>query len=62
MEEGLGHGIVAPVGELSQEEEGELGLQSLGLQRKSVRIWSQRTPVPPFSVRSLELEMLKGER
>ncbi len=29
MEEGLGPGIVAVVGELSQEEEGELGLQSL---------------------------------
>ncbi len=29
MEEGLGPGVVAVVGELSQEEEGELGLQSL---------------------------------
>ncbi len=29
MEEGLGPGIVAAVGELSQEEEGELGLQAL---------------------------------
>ncbi len=29
MEQGLGPGVVAVVGELSQEEEGELGLQSL---------------------------------
>ncbi len=29
MEEGLGPGVVAVVGELSQGEEGELGLQSL---------------------------------
>ncbi len=29
MEEGLGPGVVAAVGELSQEEAGELSLQSL---------------------------------
>ncbi len=29
MEEGLGSGVVAAVGELSQEEKGELGLLSL---------------------------------
>ncbi len=29
MEEGLGPGVVAAVGELSQEEAGELNLQSL---------------------------------
>ncbi len=52
-EEGLGPGIVAAVGELSQEEEGELGLQSLvvggpavflfisgGLKQRSGRVWS----------------------
>ncbi len=73
MEEGLGPGVVAVVEELSQEEEGELGLQSLvvvgptvfllisgGFQRKSGRVWSQHTPVPPFSVRSLEVEMLES--
>ncbi len=68
MEEGLGPGVVAAVGELSQEE-GELGLQSLvvvffffisgGLQQKSGRFWSQHTSVPLFSVRSLEVEMLE---
>ncbi len=30
-----------------------------GLQQKSGRVWSQHTPVPPFSVRSLEVEMLE---
>ncbi len=72
MEDGLGPGVVAAVGELSREEEGELGLLSLvvvglavfllisgGLQRKSGRVWSQHTPVPPFSVRSLGVEMLE---
>ncbi len=72
MEDGFGPGVVAAVGELSQEEEGELGLLSLvvvgldvfllisgGLQRKSGRVWSQHTPVPPFSVRSLGVEMMK---
>ncbi len=29
MEEDLGPGVVAAVGELSQEKDGELGLQSL---------------------------------
>ncbi len=29
MEEGLGPGVVAAAGELSQEEEGELGPQAL---------------------------------
>ncbi len=55
-EEGLGPGVVAAVGELSQEEEGELGLQFLvvrgpavflmiswGLKRRSGRVWSQQT-------------------
>ena len=31
----------------------------MGLQRKSGRVWSKHTPVPPFSVRSLEVEMLE---
>ncbi len=78
MEEGLGPGAVAAVWKLSQEEEeGELGPQSLevgggggvrcfllifgGLQRRSERVWSQHTPAPPFSVRSLEGEMLERE-
>ncbi len=65
MEEGLCPGIMAVVGELSKEGEGELGLQFLvvvgpivfllisgGLQQKSGIVWSQYTPVPPFSVRS----------
>ncbi len=67
MEEGLGPGVVAAVGELSQEE-GELGLQSLVVGGPAVffvdiwglqRVWSQHTPVPPFSVKSLEVEMLE---
>ncbi len=67
MEEGLGPGVVAAVVELSQEE-GELGLQSLVVGGPAVfllisgglqRVWSQHTPVPPFSVKSLEVEMLE---
>ncbi len=68
MEEGLGPGIVAAVGELSQEEAGELSLQSLVVGVPAVfllisgdlqRVWSQHTPIPPFSVKSLEVEMLE---
>ncbi len=32
-----------------------------GLQRRSGRVWSQHTTVLPFSVRSLEVEMLERE-
>ncbi len=39
MEEGLGPGIVAAVWELSQEEEGELGLQSLVVVGPAVFSW-----------------------
>ncbi len=69
MEEGLGPGVEAAVEELSQEE-GELGLQSLVVGGPAVfllisgglqRVWSQHTPVPPFSVKSLEVEMLERE-
>ncbi len=68
MEEGLGPGVVAAVGELSQEEAGELSLQSLVVGGPAVfllisggwqRVWSQHTPIPPFSVKSLEVEMLE---
>ncbi len=68
MEEGLGPGIVAAVGELSQEEAGELSLQSLVVGVPAVfllisgdlqRVWSQHTPIPPFSVKSLGVEMLE---
>ncbi len=59
--EGLGPDIVAAVGELSQEEEDELGPQALvvvgpaifklisgGLQQKSGTVLSQHTPVLHF--------------
>ncbi len=68
MEEGLGPCVVAAVGELSQEEAGELSLQSLVVEGPAVfllisaglqRVWSQHTPIPPFSVKSLEVEMLE---
>ncbi len=68
MEEGLGPCVVAAVGELSQEEAGELSLQSLVVGGPAVfylisgdlqRVWSQHTPIPPFSVKSLEVEMLE---
>ncbi len=68
MEDGLGPGVVAAVGELSQEEAGELSLQSLVVGGPAIfllisggwqRIWSQHTPIPPFSVKSLEVEMLE---
>ncbi len=36
-------------------------LISGGLQRRSGSVWSQHTPGPPFSVRSLEVEMLERE-
>ncbi len=65
MEQGLGPGVVAAVRELSQEEAGELSLQSLVVGGPAVfllisgdlqRVWSQHTPIPSFSVKSLEVE------
>ncbi len=60
MEEGLGPGVVAAVGELSQEEAGELSLQSLVVGGPAVfllisgacREFGPAYPIPPFSVKA----------
>ncbi len=74
MEEGLGPGVVAAVRELSQEEEGELGLQSLlvgGPAVFLVDIWGLAAKewaslVPAYTSSSILCEKLRsgdaGER
>ncbi len=73
-EEGLGPGVAAVVGELSHEEEGELGLQSLvvgGARHFFVDIWGLAAKewerlVPAYSSSSIFCEKLRsgdvGER
>ncbi len=74
MEEGLGPGVVEVVGELSQEEEGELGLQSLVVVGPAVflvYIWvlavkEWESLVPAYTSSSIFCEKLRsgdaGER
>ncbi len=72
MEEGLGPDVVAAAGELSQEEEGELGPQALVVVGPAVVLvdiwglaakeWESLVPAyisSSISVRSLEVEMLE---
>ncbi len=70
MEVGLGPGVLAAVGELSQEEAGELSLQSLvvgGARRFLVDIWGlAESLVPAYTNSSIFCEKLRsgdaGER
>ncbi len=70
MEEGLGPGVVAAVGELSQEEAGELSLQSLVVGGPAVflvDIWGlAESLVPAYTNSSIFCEKLRsgdaGER
>ncbi len=73
MEEGLGPGVVAAVGELSQEEAGELSLQSLvvgepavfggwGARRFLVDIWGlAESLVPAYTNSSISVKSLEVE-